>query len=70
MIRYNLLAKSKVNLGVYDLLGREIAKLVNEEQEAGEYEEIFDGSKLSSGVYLCRIIAGDFVNTIKMMLVK
>jgi len=70
VIRYNLLAKSKVNLGVYDLLGREIAKLVNEEQEAGEYEEIFDGSKLSSGVYLCRIIAGDFVNTIKMMLVK
>ena len=61
---------SKVTLTVYDILGNEVTKLVNEEQEAGNYDVKFSGSRLSSGVYLCRIIAGDFVKTIKMSLVK
>jgi hypothetical protein len=52
------------------MLGREIAKLVNEEKPAGSYEVNFNGSKLSSGVYLLRMTAGEFSSTIKMSLVK
>jgi len=52
------------------ITGKETVKLVNQEQEAGNYEVKFNGGKLASGVYICRIIAGDFVKTIKMSLVK
>ncbi|NLH62282.1 MAG: T9SS type A sorting domain-containing protein [Ignavibacteriales bacterium] len=70
VIRYQLPVSSKVTLGIYDILGKEVTKLVDKEQEAGRYQVTFDASKLASGVYICRIIAGDFVKTIKMSLVK
>ncbi|MHC1736753.1 MAG: T9SS type A sorting domain-containing protein [Ignavibacteriaceae bacterium] len=70
VIRYQLPASSKVTLTIYDILGKEATKLVNEEQEAGSHTVKFNASKLVSGVYICRIIAGDFVKTIKMSLVK
>ncbi len=57
-------------LKVYDILGNEIATLVNEEKPPGEYEIEFDGSKLSSGVYFYRINAGDFIKSRKMVLTK
>jgi aminopeptidase N len=50
---------SDVRLAVYDLLGREVAVLVNEKKAPGEYEMQFDGSQLSSGVYFYRMQAGD-----------
>jgi hypothetical protein len=46
-----------VKLSVYDLLGREVAVLLNGRKEAGRHEETFDASGLSSGVYVCRLEA-------------
>ncbi|MBK6912342.1 MAG: T9SS type A sorting domain-containing protein [Ignavibacteriales bacterium] len=57
-------------LKVYDVLGREVATLVNEEKPAGSYEVEFDASKLSSGVYYYKLSAGSFVETRKMILMK
>ncbi len=59
-----------VKLSVYDILGREVANLINEQKQAGNYEVKFDGSNLPSGVYFFRIQAGDFTQTKKMILMK
>lgn len=56
-INYSLLAPAKVNIKVYDLLGREVSELVNEQKEAGFYTVNFNASNLSSGIYLYRITA-------------
>ena len=61
---------SHQTLKIYDVLGNEVATLVNEHRNAGSYEVDFNASALSSGVYFYRIQAGDFVETKKMMLVK
>lgn len=57
-------------LKIYDLLGREVATLVNEEMEAGVYEVVFDAGKLSSGIYFYRLTAGDYASTKQMVFVK
>ena len=59
-----------VRLVVYDLVGREVALLVNEQQSPGSYEARFDAAGLPSGVYLYRLTAGTFVQTNKMVLIK
>ncbi len=59
-----------VRLAVYDLLGREVAVLVNHEQLPGVYEVSFDGSGVSSGVYLYRLQAGDRFQTRKLVILK
>ena len=59
-----------VTLKVYDIFGREIATLVNEEKPAGYYEVNFDASNLSTGCYFYRIVTKDYVKTMKMMVVK
>jgi hypothetical protein len=59
-----------VTIKVYDILGNEIATLVNEEKPAGEYEVEFDGSGLPSGIYFYRLQAASFVKTHKMILLK
>ncbi|MEW6006027.1 MAG: family 16 glycosylhydrolase [Stygiobacter sp.] len=59
-----------VTLKVYDILGREVATLVNEHQPAGNYEVKFDGSNLSSGIYFYRLQSGSFVQTKKFLLMK
>jgi hypothetical protein len=69
-IKYAIKEKGNVELKVFDLLGSEIAILVNEEKTPGNYEIFFDASKLSSGVYLYTIKAGSFVQTRKMLLMK
>ena len=69
-INYSLSATSHVVLKVYDILGREVAKLVNEEKHSGNYKIIFNGSNLSSGVYFYRIQAGNFTVTKKFVLLK
>jgi Bacterial Ig domain/Carbohydrate binding module (family 35)/Secretion system C-terminal sorting domain len=58
-----------VRLIVYDILGKEVATLVNEEQGPGQYTIRFDGSRLSSGVYLYRLQAGGFFQSRKMVVV-
>jgi predicted extracellular nuclease len=69
-IRYELPTGAAVSLRVYDLLGREVATLVNETQAPGRYTVRFDGSSLSSGIYFTRLQAGTFVTMRKMLLVK
>jgi hypothetical protein len=59
-----------VSLKVFDLLGREVATLVNEQKPPGRYEVRFDGAGLASGVYLCRMAAGEFIQTRKLVLMK
>jgi len=59
-----------VNLAVYDMLGREVAVLVDGKREAGVHEVTFDGSRLASGVYFYRLKAGDFVATKRLLLLK
>jgi parallel beta-helix repeat protein len=59
-----------VDVKIYNLLGEEIATLVNEEKPAGEYRLLWDASGLPSGLYLYRIQAGDFVQTKKVVLLK
>ncbi len=69
-IRYQVPGVSNVNLIVYDMLGREVAVLVNERKAPGSYEVEFDGSRLASGVYFYRLMAGNFVQTKKMLMLK
>ena len=57
-------------LKVYDILGNEVATLVDEYRNAGSFEAEFDASKLSSGVYFYQLRAGDFIETKKMILMK
>jgi hypothetical protein len=59
-----------VRLAVYDLLGREVAVLVDGEAQPGIHEVSFDASKLASGVYTYRLQAGEFVQSRKMMVLK
>lgn len=69
-ISHQLPVDAHVTLKVYDLLGREVGTLVNEEKQAGKYEVEFDASRLSSSLYLYRISINDFVKTMKMIVVK
>jgi len=69
-ISYSVAGLSKVILKVYDIIGREIITLVNEEKPAGKYEVNFNASSLASGVYFYQIKAGDFVQTKKLILLK
>jgi hypothetical protein len=61
---------SIVRLAVFDLLGREVAVLVNEKKDPGTYQVRFDGSSLASGVYIYRLEAGTFVQSKTLMLLK
>lgn len=70
-INYDMPKDGKVNLRIYDITGREVAALINNEiQPAGYYTIAFNASNLSSGVYFYRLATGDFVSTKKMMLIK
>jgi photosystem II stability/assembly factor-like uncharacterized protein len=69
-IEFSVPQQSFVTLKVYDLLGREVASLVNKELQAGSYVTQFNASNLASGVYLYRLNAGEFVQTKKLMLMK
>ncbi|MBS1552625.1 MAG: T9SS type A sorting domain-containing protein [Bacteroidetes bacterium] len=59
-----------VKITIYDINGREISTLANEEMQPGSYKVDFDGSNLSSGIYYYTLTAEEFVETKKMMLVK
>ena len=69
-ISYQLPSSGKVKLSVYNNLGQEIRTLVNRQQSAGVYQQIFNGANLASGVYFYKLRAGDFVQMRKMMLVR
>ena len=61
---------TNVSLKIYDILGSEVATLVNENQKPGNYEVDFNAHRLSSGIYFYKLHAGDFVKTKKMILLK
>jgi hypothetical protein len=69
-ISYRLSAVSNTSLRVFDLLGREVATLVNENQSPGTYKVTFDASQLTSGTYLYSLTANGTTITKKLMLVK
>lgn len=69
-IEFHIPRASLVTLRVFDILGREVATLVNEEMEPGRHAREFAGSGLASGFYLYRLRAGDFVQTRKLVLVR
>jgi len=69
-ISYKLQAASYMELKVYDITGREVAKLVDGYESAGNHEMTFDAEGLTSGVYFVRLEAGDFIHTQKLLLVK
>jgi len=69
-IRYTLPASGRVAVRVYNILGQEVAMLVDGNQNAGSYEVSFNASALSSGVYFYRIESGSFEAVKKMMLLK
>jgi len=69
-IKYTIAEMSKVTLKVYDMLGREVETLVNEEKAAEEYTVEFNGKELSSGIYIYRLTAGEFIQTKQMILLK
>jgi hypothetical protein len=70
VIRYALPEIAHVSLIVYDILGRQVAELVNSEVGAGYHQVEFNASKLSSGMYFYKLTAGNFVQINKMLLLK
>jgi predicted carbohydrate-binding protein with CBM5 and CBM33 domain len=69
-ITYSLQESAAVSLRVYDVCGKEVAALVNDVQPSGDYEMMFDGEHLNSGIYLCVLRAGNHVVTKRMVLQK
>jgi hypothetical protein len=63
-------SKQYASLKVYDVLGNEVATLVNEEKEAGIYEVEFDATGITSGIYFYRLTAGEYTATKKMIILK
>lgn len=70
IIKFTIPKNSFVSIKVFDIVGREVKDVINQNLIAGEYKVDFDGSSLESGIYFYRIIAGDFYETRKMILLK
>src|SRR5207249_1564273 len=78
-IKFDIPKSSKANIIIYDILGREVTTLVNEQLKQGSYETEWDGSNFASGIYYYKLVvgdntnnggAGDFSETKKMVLIK
>jgi hypothetical protein len=70
MIQYSVPKSGLVTLKVYNMLGQEVATLVNQQQQAGNYNVNFNATRLASGVYMYRIQSGSFSSTKKMTYLK
>ena len=69
-ISYSIPNDGNVTLKVYDVLGNEVASLVDEQKQSGSFDVNFNASALSSGVYYYQIKAGEFTSTKKLVLMK
>ena len=70
IIRYSIPEQTHVSLKVYNILGSEVKTLINKQQSIGNYTVELDGLRLPSGIYFYRIVAGDYIDTKKMVLMK
>jgi len=70
VIRYSIPQRSLVSLSVYNALGQRVAVLVNREEQAGVYEVTFDGTTFAGGVYICRLRAGEFMKSMRLVFLK
>ena len=69
-LRFALTLESEVSLTIYNLQGREVVSLINGNMDAGYHSVIWNADSYSSGVYFVKMVAGEFVNTQKLMLIK
>jgi flagellar hook assembly protein FlgD len=69
-IEYTIPENSRVTLKIYDILGKEVATLVNKEQNTGTYIVVWNAQSVSSGIYFYRINAGNYTDTKRMILEK
>jgi flagellar hook assembly protein FlgD len=69
-VSYQLSAVSNVRITIYDVLGREIASLLDEVKQPGTYSVTWNGAGYPSGMYFCRMVAGSYTSTVKMVLAK
>jgi ligand-binding sensor domain-containing protein len=69
-IRYELRTPGDVSLNIFDIFGRTISTLVEEKQQAGNHEAVWNAGGFSSGVYFCRLVTKDFIQAKKMILLK
>ncbi|MBX2976728.1 MAG: T9SS type A sorting domain-containing protein [Ignavibacteriaceae bacterium] len=69
-ITYQIPKEGLVTLKIYDILGKEVTTLINEEKQAGKYSIEFNASKISSGVYLYELRSNEYKSTKKLMLMK
>jgi hypothetical protein len=69
-IEYSLPKESKVQIEIYDILGRKITTLINEYQKAGIHSTTFNAGSLSSGIYFYRLTAGNYMSTKKLLFIK
>jgi hypothetical protein len=70
MIQYHLTERKHVRLSVYNMLGQQVAKLVDQIQEAGQYDVIFNAFGIASGIYIYRFHGGDIIKSQTMVLIK
>ena len=70
VIKFEIPSESFITLKIFDVLGNEVATLVNEVKTAGSYKHEFDAEFLSSGIYFYRLIAGDLITSKKMIILK
>ncbi len=69
-ISFSISTTAKITLSIFDVNGRKLETLINEQRSPGNYEVEFDGSNFSSGTYFYRITAGEFKETKRMVLIK
>jgi len=70
-INYSVEGKRyKIRISAYNVLGQEVTVLVNKEHDPGDYETTFDGNNLPGGLYIIKLQYGDYIKTIKSLLIK
>jgi len=69
-IRFGVPEKARVTIMLYDVAGREVRKIADEEFEPGYHERVLSASGLGSGVYFCRMVSGSFTQSRKLLLLK
>jgi hypothetical protein len=69
-VRYHLPVSGEVRLSIYDVYGREVKSLLNQNQQSGSHFITFDGEEIAGGTYFCRLQIGDFTKTTRLVLIK